>query len=497
MTVSMVKPTKRRVVSLTLACLLLAQPALAVAQIMTDGSLGPSRTLRGPDYTIGPGLGQTRGPNLFHSFRLFNINTGESATFTGPVSIKNIVSRVTGDSVTTIDGLLATRILGANLYLLNPRGVVFGPNAILDVSGAFHVTTADYIRLADGGTFQASLGRISALTVAPPVVFGFLGPTPAPITIFGSSLEVPAGRALSIVGGDVVVRSALLSAPSGRITIASAGSASEVVIADASGTPALSMSGFERLGRIEITGGSLIDASGGGAGTVAARSATLLIDSSAIFADALGSLSGARVGIDVDATSDVIVTDGALVTTDVFGAGHGGDIRIAAPRIELSDGAAVLSRALPGSTGDGGGIFVLGADRVWLSGGFVQTATFGPGRAGDIEVRGGRIIVDRGAFATSETRGSGPGGALRMTAAESLAISGRDPGGRSLLLDRRHREHAADRPVRVGGSHDDAASRALPEPVLRGHRRRGQGRHAAGASRGPGRPRACAPANPG
>src|SRR5574342_755935 len=126
------------------------------AQITLDGSLGPRQALIGPNYAIDSGVGQIRGTNLFHSFGKFHVRTGESATFSGPPAIQNILSRVTGGERSLIDGLLRSTISGANLYLLNPSGVVFGPNAALDVSGALHVSTADFIRLADGGVFHAN-----------------------------------------------------------------------------------------------------------------------------------------------------------------------------------------------------------------------------------------------------------------------------------------------------------------------------------------------------
>ncbi|MBI3988957.1 MAG: filamentous hemagglutinin N-terminal domain-containing protein, partial [candidate division NC10 bacterium] len=116
-------------------------------------------------------------------------------------SIANILSRVTGGEPSAIDGLLRSTIPGANLFLLNPAGVLFGPNASLDVSGSFHVSTADYLRLADGGIFQATLAQGSVLTAAPPAAFGFLSGNPAGIAIQGSRLEVPHGKTLSVVGG--------------------------------------------------------------------------------------------------------------------------------------------------------------------------------------------------------------------------------------------------------------------------------------------------------
>ena len=112
-------------------------PASAPAQITVDGTLSPARSLAGPNYAIGANLGRQLGANLFQSFGLFNVNTGESATFSGPTSVGNIIARVTGGSVSSINGTIASTIPSANLFLINPAGLVFGPNAQLQVSGAF------------------------------------------------------------------------------------------------------------------------------------------------------------------------------------------------------------------------------------------------------------------------------------------------------------------------------------------------------------------------
>lgn len=138
------------------------------AQIRLDGSLGPPGDLAGPHYTIPAEVGQQRGGNLFHSFETFNIAIDESATFTGPSAVNNVIGRVTGERASTIDGMLRLTILDANLFLLNPQGVVFGPNARLDVDGSFHASTANALRFEDGATFFADLGQQSALTIAPP-----------------------------------------------------------------------------------------------------------------------------------------------------------------------------------------------------------------------------------------------------------------------------------------------------------------------------------------
>lgn len=141
------------------------------------------------------------------------------------------MSRVTGGERSLNDGLLRSEIAGANLFLLNPSGVLFGPDATLDVSGSFHVGTADFLRMADGTQFFADLSRQSTLTVAPPTAFGFLGPAPTPITTQESVLKVPERKTLSVVSGDIDIAGGSLGqlvAPGGGIHLASVASAGEV-----------------------------------------------------------------------------------------------------------------------------------------------------------------------------------------------------------------------------------------------------------------------------
>jgi len=148
---------------LLLAALLVADPIQA--QIVTDGSVGPKVSLSGGEITIGADLGTRSGNNLFHSFERFGIASGQTATFAGPGEIKNVISRVTGGEVSNIDGTLRSTVGQADLYFLNPAGVMFGPNATLDVPGSFHVSTAYELRFADGTRFSAVDRASSGLTV--------------------------------------------------------------------------------------------------------------------------------------------------------------------------------------------------------------------------------------------------------------------------------------------------------------------------------------------
>ncbi len=204
----------------------------AYGQIVRDGSVGQTAgVLSGPNFTIGVqnSSQQIQGNNLFHSFSQFNVLTGQTATFTGPSSIANIINRVTGQTISTIDGLISSRsaMPNANFFLINPNGMVLGPHASFNVGGSVNLSTADYLRMTDGAKWFSSLAKQSTLSSAPVTAFGFLGEhTPGPITVqAGNPIVVNEGTAISLVGGDVSIAGRALSSPGGLLSIISAGGA--------------------------------------------------------------------------------------------------------------------------------------------------------------------------------------------------------------------------------------------------------------------------------
>lgn len=216
--------------------------------------MGPAGPLPGPEFQVEARFGRLVGTNLFHSFEEFRLNSAQTATFndSGAMgSIENILGRVTGPTVSEIDGAIRTRFQNSapNLFLLNPAGLTFGPNATLDVQGSFHASTADSIKLGDGIQFDAvPTANDALLTTAPPRAFGFLPSDQSeqrPITVSGSKLGVPTGESLSFVGkgdprvfpfgsiaqiGAVHVESGVLDAPGGQVDVVQARSNSEVLI---------------------------------------------------------------------------------------------------------------------------------------------------------------------------------------------------------------------------------------------------------------------------
>ena len=190
------------------------------SQIITDGSLGPGQSIGGPDFEISETLGQRSGANLFHSFQDFNIHSGQSANFTGALDITNIIGRITGDNSSSINGKLQSSIPGANLFLLNPNGFIFGEEATLDIQGSFHVSTADFISFESGDNFNSQPRVNEILNVAPPAAFGFVGVNHGVISVKGSQLASPQGEDLSFIAGEISIdKQSKLSTQAGLLKI--------------------------------------------------------------------------------------------------------------------------------------------------------------------------------------------------------------------------------------------------------------------------------------
>lgn len=395
------------------------------AQITLDGSLGPKQTLSGPNYTIDSTVGTMRGANLFHSFGAFNVRTGESATFTNstPAPVNNVLARVTGGEASQIDGLLRSTIPGADLYLLNPRGVMFGPNAALDLPGAFHVSTADYLKLADGGVFAANLQQASVLTSAPVAAFGFLGPAPAAISFDRTTTGVQDGRTFSVVAGDVSLSGATLRAPGGRMQIASVASAGEV-------TSSMQVDSFAQLGEIHLSqGANATVSSAAGAGTVVIRGGKLVVDSFAsINANSNGAGDGAAIGIDIR-VNEATFSGSAEMLAFANGPGRAGDMNVSADALQVANGSFVSSGTF--STGLARDVNINVRSLEVLDGGQIIAQTRGPRDGGNLNVTASEIHMSgvNAAFNTGlfggQFNGSGTGRSANVTvSADSISLAG-------------------------------------------------------------------------
>ena len=411
---------------------------ICYSQVVLDGSIGPSS---GPvnggtlpdstytDYLISDGLGEQVGNNLFHSFSEFSIETGKSATFTGPDAIENVISRVTGGDPSNIDGLLQSTISDANLYLLNPSGVLFGPNASLDVNGSFHVSTADYLRFEDGAKLYANLVETSVLSVASPVAFGFLGTNPAPVAIEDCALHVPENETLSIIAGDIEITGSEevngLIAPSGRINLASVRSSGEVIPNAPGEASDLVMDSFTELGTITLSEVD-VQAGGAGGGVVMIQSGRLLLDAAYIKASSSESNgTDSNPGIDIQVKGDMILDSGSEVDSNVFQGieDDSGDIQIVADYLELNNSSVISSRGFsasenaPASIGNTGDILIMTNNLMMDNGSRIVAGTGGEGNGGNIVVHTNELGIHNASVVYSVVwDGIGNGGDIDVTA---------------------------------------------------------------------------------
>ncbi len=408
----------------------------AQAQIATDGTLGAATALSGPNFAIPASLGRQAGANLFHSFSTFNVPAGGSAMFSGPSSVANVLARVTGSTASSINGRLGTSIAGANLFLINPQGILFGSGATLDLTGSFHATTANYIRLSDGTRFEAVAVDPGVLSVAAPAAFGFLGPAPAPITVTSSVLNAATGKDASYVGGNVAISglAARLRSRGGDLRIGSAAGAGEFGL-DAALTPTQGMAqgtitaslGAQLIaesvvspslapGRIVIRGGqiALVSATISSVNSRATDARPIEITSTGV---SDGTINGAG-----------FIARGALVISRSNGAGRGADVVINAPAMQFDQYTRV--QTIAASSGRGGDLrFTAEGPLTVLAQeadpGFTTITSFAlaGGRGGDIVLRGDRVTVDAG-IVQIDGRSSGAGGGITLDGGEVSVING-------------------------------------------------------------------------
>lgn len=408
------------------------------AQIAFDGSIGGSAgALTGPIYQIPAERGVMAGNNLLHSFSTFNLATGESANFNGPGTVTNILARVTGGP-SAINGTIRSNIAGANLYLMNPAGIVFGQGAAVDVAGAFHATTADYIRLSDGRLFAATGAGNFSLLSAPPGAFGFLssqsgvgeirvsGPRVSPVT---TGLDGK-GRTLSLVGRSVEVRDAYLRSAGGTVAIAAAGEgACEIPVIPPDGAADPAMTGTATLRRAAVS------VSGADEGRISIRGGRIVVDGAGRISSQItpGVEADARNGsagdIEIAASDSVVISDGGRIGSQTRDARPGGTLKIVAGgELAVLNGGSIQMNSLGSGTAgsakiETGAIHIAGGAATQVTG--ILTQTGSTGRAGtiDADIRGRTFIEDRG-WIGALNFGSNPlPGSIRLSA-ESLEIIG-------------------------------------------------------------------------
>ena len=444
-----------------------AQEVTAIVPSSGGGSLDTVVAAPSPGgsvYSITGGTRPNNGPNLFHSFESFSVGRPDTAQFlntTPQLTTSNILTRVTGGNPSSLFGTINTLSYGnANLFLMNPAGIIFGANATLNVGGMAVFSSADYIRLGENGRFSADLTLTSdILTTAPVAAFGFLGSNSGAITIQGSHLSVSEGQTLALVGGNITIQSeglenaaaqsSHLSASHGQIHIASARSPGEFQAKSLDQGPNINGQSFGALGSINISEQSVIDVRGNGGGTVLIRSGSFVLDNSTISANITGPgslinrVEAIGGGIDIQVTEKAVIQPGSLLETNILGnATPGvtyGGTHIGADRIEIIGDPGfdfengpfteIHSNVAPGSTGGNSGPIKLEGDSVLLQD-FVTLHSFteGAGNTGDITLRAkGNLELNGTLIDTESVSAPGHAGSIELTSTQGNILMTNGP----------------------------------------------------------------------
>lgn len=425
----------------TLAAVTLLRSAAAQAQVSADGTTGTVVTSSAPlEFTITGGT--TSGLNLFHSFDQFSIPSSGTITFVNNnTAIENVLGRVTGADPSTIDGLITAA--GAspnfNLFLLNPNGIIFGPDGELNIGGSFVASTGSGIEFGVQGIFgavPATSTDPNLLTVAPSaLLFSQIGAVQPPrsIEVVGSFLSVPAGESLVLLGGNaaptataaggVMIDGAVLDAQSGRVEIGAVGGEGRVAL----GTD------FELMFPLEIAkadiglqGFAVVDVGdrfgGTGGGTAQIQGRTVTLTDSALVAF---NTVGLRGGGGITVRAEQLHLDNATVLTLTDSAATGGHILL---DIDQGLGRLVLQNdsrlsAETEGLGAGGGVALYARDIQVLSSSGIGTETRGEGDAGAVTLSGQTLRLENGSI-LGNTFGQGNGGQISIDVADQIDLLG-------------------------------------------------------------------------
>ncbi|MDX2214799.1 MAG: S-layer family protein [Oculatellaceae cyanobacterium bins.114] len=416
----------------------IAQPTLA--QVIPDTSLGAEQTTLLPTNIVEGGA--RRGANLFHSFSNFNINSGQRIDFANPAGVDRILTRVTGNSRSEILGTLG--VLGnADFFLINPNGILFGPDARLEMRGSFVASSAEAIVFPNQISFSASNPQTPPLlTVSVPLGLQF-GANPRNLMMQGTGhnltyrpdtdtqrvdspgLQVGFGQTLALIGGDLELQGGSLRAESGQIALGSVAQSGLVRLSATSKGYEFDYAGIDQFGTTELRDRSVADVSGVTGGAIQVQGGRVTLRSGfALLSITQGDGRGGTLSINATESLDLLgdSTDrpqpyASSITSESQGAGVAGDIMINTRRLTMLDGGLVTTYNFGGG---GGNITVHAVESVDLIGkGFqdsgLYAGTLSAGDSGNISVTTDRLLVDSSALFTS-TYGDGDGGNLTVTA---------------------------------------------------------------------------------
>ncbi|HIK07415.1 MAG TPA: S-layer family protein [Trichormus sp. M33_DOE_039] len=427
------------------------------AQVIPDGTLNTNVTQSDNNFTVTDG--SRIGNNLFHSFSQFSIPSQGSAFFNNASDIQNIFSRVTGGSVSHIDGLIKANG-SANLFLLNPNGMIFGADASLNIGGSFIATTANSIKFADGAEFSAVNPQANPLLNINVPIGLQMGNQSAPIQVQGTGhalditsnlapfirnpsptkLQVQPEKTLALVGGNLSLNGATLTAERGQIELGSLGGVGLVSLVPNTQGYKLQYGNEQSFGDIQLAQKSLLDVSGVNAGSVQIQGRKIqFTDGSLVLTANLGNVPSGNIHLQASEVIDIIGTtsDAKIrsgIRSEALSQGTGASLQIITPWLSLQHGSGLNNTAF--GIADSGKIEIV-ASAIDISGfsplnptgvTTMVTSARGTGNAGDIIVNSDSLLVSDGAALSSVTFGSGSSGQVNIRNSHTT-VRGDNPAG--------------------------------------------------------------------
>jgi filamentous hemagglutinin family protein len=403
---------------------------LAYAQIKADDTLSTKvQTSEQLEFIINNG--KQVGGNLFHSFKEFSVPERGKALFANNSNVKNIIIRVTGGLISYINGLIQTKG-SANLFLINPNGIIFGSNASLNINGSFIASTASKVLFAGDNQFSASNPRIPPLlTENVPIGLQF-GVTAQPIQINGSTLKVLPGETLAMLGGDIFINGGKLSAPTGRIELGSVADNSLVTLTPITKGWVLGYANLQNFKDIQVTEKSIVDISGEGNGVIQLYGKKIaIINKSELGGATTGNKPGQPLAIKASESVE-LSGDSSRLFTLTINTGAGGNITIETKKLFVHEGGVIEATTL--GSGQGGSLTIDASESIEILGNrksfsrlSVRTTSTkkDAGNAGKMQISTKNLILGNGGQITTSTLGSGNGGTLKIDASDSIEASGR------------------------------------------------------------------------
>lgn len=431
--------------SIAIAALLLCTQEAAIAQqAIPDNSLGSESSVVTPNVEI-QGIdsdridgGAQRASNLFHSFQEFNVELNRGVYFSNPEGIDNILTRVTGSNLSNIEGTLGV-LGGANLFLINPSGIIFGPEASLDLSGSFFGSTADSLLFEEFEFSAVNPTAPPVLTVNVPIGLQ-LGPSPGEIAVRSQSPGLVGAEATSftLVGGEIRLEGGQILAPGADVQLAGLAEAAEILFADGQG---IQLPEGVLRADLSLVEGAQINVASDGGGSVTAIARNITLDGGSFIFAGISSdgTSGNTAGnVAIDATEAVVLQgENQGFPSSIFNqvsstaVGNSGAIDIEAASFLLSDGAFLSANTL--GTGNAGLVQIRTSGAVTLQGedinGFPSTILSqvqagATGNSGGIDIAAGSLALEDGALLNASTSAVGDAGLVQIQTNGAVVLQG-------------------------------------------------------------------------